>query len=63
MLRALLMLSVGAAALGAARFCKSAIADERQRRAERHETHEAHRWEGEGGQVVAPHTLSTAGAA
>ena len=54
MVKGLLMLGVGAAAVGLARFCSTAIREERQRRNGLHESHETTRWEGEGGNPVMP---------
>lgn len=52
MLRGLVTLGLGAAAVGIVRFAVGAIAEERERRSALHEEHETTRWEGEGGNVV-----------
>ncbi len=54
MVKGLLMLGMGAAAIGAARFFSTAIREERQRRDGRRHSHETTRWEGEGGNPVMP---------
>ncbi len=58
MLRAVLMLGLGIAAVSAARFARDAIADERGRRRVKREAHETTRWEGEGGNIAAPATAA-----
>lgn len=54
MLKAILMLGLGVAAVGVARFARDAITEERGRRRSHREAHETTRWEGEGGNVVVP---------
>ena len=63
MIKGVLILGVGVAAVGVARFVKAAIEDERQRRHGMRTTHETTRWEGEGGNVMSPATAGTEGAA
>ena len=55
MLKGLMTLGLGMAAVGLVRFAVSAINEERQRRSALHEDHETTRWEGEGGNLVSPH--------
>ncbi len=63
MIKGILMLGVGVAAVGVARFCTEAIHEERERRHGARATHETTRWEGEGGHVRSPHTAGMEGAA
>lgn len=63
MIKGVLILGAGAAAVGVARFVKAAIQNERQRRRSVHTTHETTRWEGEGGNVTSPGTASAEGTA
>lgn len=54
MLKAIVMLGVGLAAVAVGRFAMDAVADERRRRGESHDSLDATRWEGEGGNSVMP---------
>jgi hypothetical protein len=60
MLKGLLTVALGAAAIGLARFVASAIAEERERRSALHVEHETTRWEGEGGNVVPSSSAASA---
>lgn len=62
MIKSVLLLGAGVAAIGMARFCKAAIQEERQRRHSHHSAHETTRWEGEGGHVMPPKTAGPADA-
>ena len=57
MIKGILTLGLGVAAVGLARFFLTAIAEERNRRHALHEERETTRWEGEGGNVVRTHAL------
>jgi hypothetical protein len=63
MFKGILVLGLGVAAVGLARFCSSAIADERRRRDSLHHEHATTRWEGEGGSPAAGTGLGDVGAA
>lgn len=63
MIKGVLILGAGVAAVGVACFAKAAIENERQRRHGMRTTHETTRWEGEGGNLVSPATAGTEGAA
>ena len=54
MVRGMIWLAVGAAAFGATRFCRTAIAEERKRRDRRHHDRATSRWETEGGMPLLP---------
>jgi hypothetical protein len=55
-MRTLLLLGAGLAAYGVARFARSAIAEERNRRDHDGTQHEIKRWEDEGGSAMSPQT-------
>jgi hypothetical protein len=57
MIKGILTLGLGVAAVGLARFFVTAIAEERKRRDALHQDHETTRWEGEGGNVVGAQAL------
>jgi hypothetical protein len=63
MFKGILMLGIGVAAVGIARFACTAIADERHRRRATRDSHETTRWEGEGGNVATPATAHGGGPA
>ena len=54
MMRGILWFGIGAAVLGATRFCRTAIAEERKRREGQHHHHDTLRWEAEGGTPMLP---------
>ncbi|MDQ6620096.1 MAG: hypothetical protein M3Z31_10435 [Pseudomonadota bacterium] len=58
MIKGLLTIGLGVAAIGLVRFFASAIAEERGRRHALHHHHETTRWEGEGGNLVVPQTAA-----
>ena len=54
MIKGIIMLGAGLAAVSLARFCSQAIAEERRRRDALRQEHDTTRWEGEGGNALAP---------
>ena len=55
-MRTLFLLGAGVAAYGVARFARTAITEERQRREHEHATDQVNRWEDEGNAAFSPAT-------